>query len=86
MPPSARDLPCRASYEQAGPGEEGSPVLDVIPLSEAARRLRIPYYRAHKLLFTGQLEPAQRRGSYWYASDQAGGHLLDQQAVVPTTL
>jgi hypothetical protein len=61
-------------------------VLDVIPLSEAARRLRISYYRAHKLLLTGQLEPAERRGAYWYVSGEAVARLLDQQAVAPTTL
>ena len=56
---------------------------EVIPLSEAARRLRIPYYQAHKLLLTGQLEPAERRGAHWYVSAEAVAHLLDQQAVAP---
>jgi hypothetical protein len=56
-------------------------VSEVIPLSEAARRLRIPYYQAHKLLLTGQLEPVERRGAHWYVSAEAVAYLLDQQAV-----
>ena len=59
---------------------------NVIPLAEAARRLRITYYQAHKLLLTGQLEPAERRRIHGYVSAAAVAGLLDEQAVAPTTL
>jgi hypothetical protein len=59
-------------------------VLDVIPLSEAARRLRISYYHAHKLLLTGQLEPVQRQDSYWSVSHQGVARLQEEQAVAPS--
>lgn len=55
---------------------------DVIPLAEAARRIRISYYCARKLLVTEQLEPAERPSSDWYVSAEAVARLLNQQAVV----
>ena len=58
---------------------------NVIPLSEAARRLRISYYQAHKLLLTGQLEPPERRGRNWHVSAETVARLLEPQAVDPAT-
>jgi hypothetical protein len=58
-------------------------VSEVIPLSAAARCLRIPYYQAHKLLLTEQLEPAERRASYGYVSAEA--RLIQSQVVYPAS-
>jgi len=55
-----------------------------VPLVEAARLLRIGYYKAHHLVLTGAL-PSERVGSRWYTDKRAVERLARERAAAKTS-
>jgi hypothetical protein len=53
---------------------------NLITLPEAAVRLHLPYYAAHRLALAGQLGPVQRIANRWLLDPSGVQKYLEQQA------
>ena len=59
---------------------------NLITLAEAAVRLHLPYYAAHRLALAGDLGPVQRVGGrYWFLDPGAIQGFIDERAKSATS-